>query len=1180
MEERVSIQDQTDKTERRDLLSHTEQPHEVPPTDFSQAHISSLQRTIGNRALYGLFRAAVLQPKLKVGRPDDVYEQEADRVAEHVLDSSGTEAASKIVNQSGEMISLQEEKPGAGPDQPEEKQNTSYGEKESPLWAVPLKDRLTYDSDFSMFDDTAGTYDKAQMNAYAAEAQREKEFNEKLIPILERKLQELDQLGEVELSKQSGPQLVHEAVFEVLQFCVALEGEWVGGGTNVLNPYAHDFCGITINLQGNPFLLFPIWQHERTHQKHCLAAMKESKSRHKLEAQVAAANKFTNAKIWIASEIAAYRVSAEEIGKEIETYRNGSYEIIGASPMCIDEQPPVQNDSNTDVCIQKMEQQGGRSSPTMARESTIRSMQGKGRPLPGSVRSYFEPRFGRDFGDVRVHTDAKAGESARAINAKAFTIGRDIVFGDNQYAPETNNGRQLLAHELTHVVQQDSTHNESVQRQTSDEPADEKIKRIIMDEDDDAIVMLTDDDLSASTAAQRAGMIRILTDLTWTSESEERATLRLLKAKGQHVEVLSYLDSLGYRQKVIDSVDNETPHKELLDLLSEVQVQKAGEDAISKAISSGKPDDVMSIRDFSMAGNAQRIGLLQIMLDMHSSNAAEESKILDILESAGMGSQLKSLMDQVKELGLKQSLFDHIDDDSNKMRLTILLTSLNESELMKDLEVFNRSFFGNLWEGISEGFFSAVKNFSIGKMIMGLLKPILHPLESIIELIAQFTKLLERPSWDHFLTFGRDLIGFLAVWFTLLSVIVSGLAIGGLLIAVLLLAGEVTAPLGIIVGFVALKLLLIAGSLWTITTVLGILFVVFAILKSVVDAIQAGSATTARELEREEQQIGEDLTLLGVIAALWLIFKGFGRITKALKRNATEPEAAEPGTLKETADEAKSTADETTKTSNDLYDKTSEAQQAPAQEPVSPKEGPVPGEPTPPEAPGRGPRPEPPETAAPPTAPEPSAAAPLKLELPTPPVLPVSEPSKATVPPEVKIPPETKPEVKHELKPKSEVPFEFMAWAQRLIESIFKKLGGTRTGYKIKICDDTTVIETETGFTNIGLQTRFLGGAHVDPTTKTIWVHESIVREKGLVRSWGSTINLPQVIAHEIGHIFSNSISCARASRAGADLPGLTAAERVGLLDDAVHIASKEGVPQADLNLPPDYQPPSPPKAP
>lgn len=77
-----------------------------------------------------------------------------------------------------------------------------------------------------------------------------------------------------------------------------------------------------------------------------------------------------------------------------------------------------------------------------------------GRPLDPSLRRVFEPRFGRDFGDVRIHTDAQAHASAQAVGARAYTVGRHVAFAGGQYAPGTLAGRQLLAHELTHVVQQ------------------------------------------------------------------------------------------------------------------------------------------------------------------------------------------------------------------------------------------------------------------------------------------------------------------------------------------------------------------------------------------------------------------------------------------------------------------------------------------------------------------------------------------------------------------------------------------------------------------------------------------------------------------------------------------------------------------------------------------------------
>ena len=87
-------------------------------------------------------------------------------------------------------------------------------------------------------------------------------------------------------------------------------------------------------------------------------------------------------------------------------------------------------------------------------QARIESLRGGGQPLPETARAFFEPRFGRDFSQVRIHTDAGAAESAQALSARAYTLGNDIVFGAGEYAPDSNEGKHLLAHELTHVVQQ------------------------------------------------------------------------------------------------------------------------------------------------------------------------------------------------------------------------------------------------------------------------------------------------------------------------------------------------------------------------------------------------------------------------------------------------------------------------------------------------------------------------------------------------------------------------------------------------------------------------------------------------------------------------------------------------------------------------------------------------------
>jgi hypothetical protein len=81
---------------------------------------------------------------------------------------------------------------------------------------------------------------------------------------------------------------------------------------------------------------------------------------------------------------------------------------------------------------------------------------GGGSPLQAEVRADMEGRFGQDFGDVRVHTDGAAHESAKSVNAQAYTVGSNIVFQRDKYDPASDSGKHMLAHELTHVVQQRS----------------------------------------------------------------------------------------------------------------------------------------------------------------------------------------------------------------------------------------------------------------------------------------------------------------------------------------------------------------------------------------------------------------------------------------------------------------------------------------------------------------------------------------------------------------------------------------------------------------------------------------------------------------------------------------------------------------------------------------------------
>jgi hypothetical protein len=106
--------------------------------------------------------------------------------------------------------------------------------------------------------------------------------------------------------------------------------------------------------------------------------------------------------------------------------------------------------------IQTKQALGGGAATTPGIEGRLSDLRGSGRRLPAAVRASFEPRLGHDLANVRVHTDSRADQVARALHARAFTWGNQIAFRTGEYQPDQPAGSRLLAHELAHVIQQGS----------------------------------------------------------------------------------------------------------------------------------------------------------------------------------------------------------------------------------------------------------------------------------------------------------------------------------------------------------------------------------------------------------------------------------------------------------------------------------------------------------------------------------------------------------------------------------------------------------------------------------------------------------------------------------------------------------------------------------------------------
>jgi hypothetical protein len=154
-----------------------------------------------------------------------------------------------------------------------------------------------------------------------------------------------------------------------------------------------------------------------------------------------------------------------EVGEPDDEYEREADEVAETVMRMSDapSPPPSDEDGNgggsspraSAVPFEEIQASGGGAAPvTPEVETRINDMRGTGTPLPDSERTFFENRFGADFGSVRVHTSDAAAQTAQDLDARAYTVGSDIAFNAGEYQPGSEHGRSLLAHELTHVVQQ------------------------------------------------------------------------------------------------------------------------------------------------------------------------------------------------------------------------------------------------------------------------------------------------------------------------------------------------------------------------------------------------------------------------------------------------------------------------------------------------------------------------------------------------------------------------------------------------------------------------------------------------------------------------------------------------------------------------------------------------------
>jgi hypothetical protein len=238
-----------------------------------------------------------------------------------------------------------------------------------------------------------------------------------------------------------------------------------------------------------------------------------------------------------------------------------------------------------------------------------------GQPLDANLRGFFERPFGQDFSQVRIHSDESASKSAKALNARAYTVRNDIVFGTREWAPGSDEGKRLLAHELTHVVQQsDSGQSTAAQREVDESSAD------------------------TPTAAPDTS-IRLFTVIQAVQSAYEAAQQELAQGEADP-QVQEYVQTLGAaleRMKTVAGGEDEALKQQVLAGFTAKQIEQA-EDHTKQAASS------VSIREESPTGPAMK------SLEVSSPRDAAEVEADQVSDLVMSGVRVPSIIAQPHRL--------------------------------------------------------------------------------------------------------------------------------------------------------------------------------------------------------------------------------------------------------------------------------------------------------------------------------------------------------------------------------------------------------------------------------------------------------------------------------------------------------------------------------------------------
>ncbi len=367
MRERAKITTKTSESEKENLPSYR-QADFSQKTDSPHDHIPFLQRTIGNQAVHRMYKSGVFQAKLRTGQSGDIYEQEADKAAEHISQNRGIEGTH-----------LTPVEPSIQRFPAADTTSTPSPPTEVPATPVPP----TEETPTEKAAPTLGLIVEDSVTELAPGQMRKSEF--------------LSQLR--------------------ASVCSTAEDALSGTIWSVMGcPWIDRWIGYYSGRNSQ--------QIEQAIRRYAPEAAGAAKARDYIP---------------LISARVRRAIDAWATTGEVAGVPEGVPGSTKGSPL-----------ESGGILLKRREG----STEQSGNPQEIQGQLGSGRPLDSGMRSRMEPVFGQSFSGVRIHTDAKGAQLSNDLNARAFTIGSDIAFGQGEYKPGTLIGDALIAHELAHTVQQ------------------------------------------------------------------------------------------------------------------------------------------------------------------------------------------------------------------------------------------------------------------------------------------------------------------------------------------------------------------------------------------------------------------------------------------------------------------------------------------------------------------------------------------------------------------------------------------------------------------------------------------------------------------------------------------------------------------------------------------------------